>query len=85
MNILGRLFNKIQSELDVNVSDSAIIRMAEECVERADRLGMDVEELLSDNVSITFNDDTSEIDIRQNVMLGIFWSFDCETGELVGT
>ena len=85
MNILGRLFNKIQSELDVDVSDSAIIRMAEECVERADRLGMDVEELLSDNVSITFNDDTLEIDIRQNVMLGIFWSFDCETGELVGT
>lgn len=85
MNILGRLFNKIQSELDVEVSDSAIIRIAEECVERADRLGMDVEELLSDNVSISFDEDTSEIDIRQNVMFGIFWSFDCETGELVGT
>ena len=85
MNILAKLFNKIRDEFGDNFNDSTIIRIVEECAERTNMLGMNIESLLSDNVSVSFNDDTLEIDIRQNVMFGIFWSFDSNTGELVGT
>ena len=85
MSVLDKLYNKIECELDSNISDSTIVRIVQECLYRTTWQGWDIEDLLSDDVSITFNEDTSEIDIRQNVMFGIFWSFDSKTGELVGT
>ena len=85
MNILDKLHNKIEYELNSDVSDSTIIRIIQECLYRCNWQGWNIEDLLSDNVSISFNEDKSEIDIRQNIMFGIFWSFDSGTGELVGT
>lgn len=85
MNVLDRLYNKIKYELNSDVSDSTITRIIQECLYRTNWQGWDIEDLLSDNVSISFNEDKSEIDIRQNVLFGIFWSFDSGTGELVGT
>ena len=85
MDVLDKLYNKILYELDSNVYDSTIVRIVQECLYRTTWQGWDIEDLLSDDVTISFSEDASEINIRQNVMFGIFWSFDSKTGELVGT
>lgn len=85
MNDLNRLYKKIRKKLYLGVSDTTIYRIVDECADRTKRLGIDMKELLHDDVSVYVNDETFEIDIIQKSDLGIFWSFDLNTGELVGT
>jgi hypothetical protein len=77
-------YEKIRKSIP-NTDASIITRIADECFDRMHRLNFDKTMLLDDNVTITINNDTNEIDIRQNELFGIFWSFDVNTGELVGT
>lgn len=77
-------FKKIKKSIP-NISIIALKRIVDECFERMTCLRMDKSMLMNDNVTITINKETNEIDIRQNELFGIFWSFDINTGELVGT
>ena len=85
MSILDMLYDKIRNSLNSKVSDRAIIRIVDECAYRTQTLGMNITELLEDSVDVSLNLETGEIDIRQDRLFGIFWSFDSESGDLVGT
>lgn len=83
----GQIYAKLRNNLPYtnNIADSVIARIIYECFSRMEMLSMDKSTLLDNNVRITINNETGEIDIRHNVPFGIFWSFDVETGELVAT
>ena len=85
MSILDMLYDKIRNSLNSKVSERAVVRIVDECAYRTQWLGMNISELLDDDVAVSLNLETGEIDIRQDRLFGIFWSFDSETGDLVGT
>ena len=85
MSVLDMLYFKIKSNLGSKVSDEAVIRIVDECAYRTQMLGMAIDGLLEENVRVFLNDETGEVDIRQDVLFGIFWSFDSNSGDLVGT
>lgn len=80
----GDIFNKFKKEMP-NTRDSVVAMMIYECFKRMELFDMNKSMLLEDNVTISISNVTGEVDIRQNEMFGIFWSFDTHTGELVGT